>query len=99
MYRVCGGGGGGKGEGEGGLEMITINKGLARVIPDFIRQQEMESRWQGLPSLFGKLIWILCRAEAPPPLTDSFSKSMAFLFHLSPSKTKSSLALSIFSEK
>lgn len=61
------------GKGKGGAEMITINKGLAGVIPDFIRQQEMESRWQGSLSLFGKLIWILWRAEAPPPLIASFS--------------------------
>lgn len=48
------------------MEMITINKGLAGVIPDFIRQQEMESRWQRSLSLFRKLIWMY---GAPPPLT------------------------------
>lgn len=34
-------------EAGGGVEMITINKGLAGVIADFIRQQEMESRCKG----------------------------------------------------
>lgn len=63
MYR--GGGGGCMGK---GLEMITINQELAGVIPDYIGEQEMESRWQGLPSLFRKLIWILWRVEAMPPL-------------------------------
>lgn len=57
MCVECGGGDGGvMGKGEGGVEMITINKGLAGVIPDFIRQQEMESWWQGSLSLFRKLI-------------------------------------------
>lgn len=35
VYRVVVGG-------SGGVEMITINKGPAGVIADFIRQQEME---------------------------------------------------------
>lgn len=35
--------------------MITINKGLAGVIPDFIKQREMESRWQRSLSLFRNL--------------------------------------------
>lgn len=66
------------------MEMITINKGLAGVIPDFIRQQQMESRWQGSLSLFRKLIWILWKAEATPPLIASFSSSsFSKLFHLS----------------
>ena len=57
MCVECAGGDGGvRGNGVGGVQMITINKGLAGVIPDFIRQQEMESRWQGSLSLFGKLI-------------------------------------------
>lgn len=68
----------GKGGG-GGVEMITINKGLAGVNSDFIRQQEMESRWQRSLSLFRKLIWMVWRAAAPPPLTDS----VFLLFHLS----------------
>lgn len=69
------------------MEMITINKGLAGVIPDFIRQQEMESRWQGSLSLFGKLIQILQRAETPPPLIASYlSQKKNLLFSLFPKK-------------
>lgn len=51
-----------------GLEMITIYQELAGVIPDFIGEQEMDLREQGLPSLFRKLIWILWRVEAMAPL-------------------------------
>lgn len=54
--------------------MITINKGLAGVIPDFIRQQEMESRWQRSLSLFRKLIWMYGEPLPPHsrPLTPCF---------------------------
>lgn len=79
----------GKGGG-GGVEMITINKGLAGVIPDFIRQQEMESRWQRSLSLFRKLIWMY---GAPPP-SQPASDSVFLLFHPSLPEDKCSLALS-----
>lgn len=100
MCAECGGGDGGVGDkGEGRLEMITINKGLAGVIPDFIRQQEMESRWQGSLSLFGETYMDPMASRGPTP---SHSKLLfqellqLHLFSLS-SVFKCSLAfLSIF---
>ena len=65
--------------GGGGVERISSEEGLAGVDSGFCRRREMESRWQRSLSLFRKLIWMVWRAAAPPPLTDS----VFLLFHLS----------------
>lgn len=71
--------------GSGGLEMITINKGPAGVITDFIRQQEMEPVGGGF-LCSGNLYGSYGELRSRPPLAASANPGVLFFICLLPKR-------------